>query len=54
MQYTRMWRQKLDKTKHDFIINRLKDLEGMESRFFHSVKTEITNNLLFAEFTDNP
>ena len=45
-------KDKLEETKHDFIINRLKDLEGMESRFFHSIKTEITNNLLFAEFPD--
>ena len=43
---------KLSGKKHAFILNRLKDLEGMESRFFHSIKTEITNNLLFAEFPD--
>ena len=42
----------LDGEERAFIINRLKDLEGMENRFFHSVKTEITNNLLFAEFPD--
>ena len=45
-------KDELENTEHDFIINRLKDLEGMESRFFHSIKTEITNNLLFAEFPD--
>ena len=42
----------LTDTKYGFIVNRIKDLAEMESRFYHSIKTEITNNLLFAEFPD--
>ena len=44
--------ENLANSRHEFVINRLNDLEDMESRFYHSIKTEITNNLLFAEFSD--
>ncbi len=36
----------------DFVVNRLRDVKDMESRFWYSIKTEITNNLAFAEYPD--
>ena len=42
----------LPSVRYDVIRNRLNDLGGMEERFYYSVKTEITNQLLFSEFPD--
>ena len=42
----------LPDVKYEVIRNRLRDIAGMEERFYYSVKTEITNQLLFAEFPD--
>ena len=42
----------MESTADDFIVNKLRDVKDMESRFWYSVKTEITNNLLFAEYPD--
>ena len=39
-------------TQYQFVLNRLQDLAEMESRFWYSIKTEITNNLAFAEYPD--
>lgn len=41
--------QKLKKSELPFVRNHLSELEGMDERFWGSVKTEITNNLMFIE-----
>ncbi len=42
----------LPKVQYDVVRNRIRDVAGMEERFYYSVKTEITNQLLFSEFPD--
>ena len=44
--------QKLKKSKLPFVKNHLSELEGMDERFWGSIKTEITNNLMFSEMPD--
>ena len=44
--------RKLEKIKLPFVQNRLKGLKGMDPKFYASVTTEITNQLLFAEMPD--
>ena len=44
--------QKLKKSKLPFVKNHLSELEGMDERFWSSIKTEITNNLMFSEMPD--
>ena len=35
-----------------FIVNQISGLQGIDPRFWHSVRTEITNQIVFAEFPD--
>lgn len=44
--------RKLEKITLPFVQNRLKGLKGMDPKFYASVTTEITNQLLFAEMPD--
>lgn len=44
--------RKLGKLKLPFVRNQLGGLKGMDPKFYASVKTEITNQLLFAEMPD--
>ena len=44
--------EKLGKSKLPFVRNHLAELEGMDERFWGSIKTEITNNLMFSEMPD--
>ena len=43
---------KLKKSRLPFVRNHLSELQGMDERFWGSVKTEITNNLMFSEMPD--
>lgn len=42
----------LDESKLPFVQNELRALEGMDPKFWYSVKTEITNQLQFASLPD--
>jgi len=44
--------RKLEDSRLPFVRNQLGALEGMDPRFWYSVKTEITNQLLFGEMPD--
>ena len=43
---------RLRESKLPFVRNHLAELEGMDERFWGSIKTEITNNLMFSEMPD--
>ena len=44
--------KRIEDTKLPFVKNQLNALQGMDSKFWHSIKTEITNQLLFGEMPD--
>ena len=44
--------KRIEDTKLPFVRNQLNALQGMDSKFWHSIKTEITNQLLFGEMPD--
>jgi len=45
-------KEDMSRTRWEFVRNQLRGLEGMDQRFFNSVKTGITNQLAFAEYPD--